>query len=282
MLSLFLERTKFWESFMSIVKLNKYMQEREKVRIAKEAGKPKPWTKDHMLRSYRFCNVRREDDKVTRWIRENWREPYADHPNLFPAIVLARLLNLPESLEEIGFPEKWNPLETAAILKARKARGEQLWNGAYMVTAGGKPVPKEDAVVDIVDQFYQLPYRPKPGDTLLYAYTQILAQSVSGIGTFLTAQFIADLKYTPLLRKANDWWEFCAPGPGSVAGLAAVKGDSPLIWNQIEFQGEVNQLRVELNRRWDWALCAQDVQNCLCEYSKYTRGYAKARYQGDK
>ena len=265
---------------MSIAKLNAYMQERERVRQRKEAGERKPWTKDPMLQSYRFCNVHREDDTVTRWIKENWRDPHLTHPNLFIGIVLARLLNWPPSLKEIGFPEYWNPLETAAILKARKARGEQLWNGAYMVTAGGKPIPKEDAVVDIIDHFHRLSYRPKPGDTLQDTYENILKQSVGGIGTFLTAQFIADLKYTPLLEGADDWWHFCAPGPGSVAGLREVLKSNALLWDQYQFQLAVNKLRLILRERYGWNLCAQDVQNNLCEYSKYVRGYAKSRYPG--
>ena len=33
---------------------------------------PKPWSDDPIFQSTYFCNVRREDDKVTRWIRMNW------------------------------------------------------------------------------------------------------------------------------------------------------------------------------------------------------------------
>lgn len=53
--------------------------EREKIRIKKETGEPFPWTEDPILKAYRFCNVRREDDTVTKWIAENIRKPYEKH-----------------------------------------------------------------------------------------------------------------------------------------------------------------------------------------------------------
>lgn len=267
---------------MQISKLNRFMVERDKIRMAKEAGKPKPWTKDPILQQFRFCNVRREDDAVTKWIRENWRTPYENHPNIFIAMILARMINFPECLAEIGFPTKWNPELYLAMLKSRKVRGEQLWNGAYMVTAGGKPIPKEEAVVDIVDRFHRNLYRPKRGDRLEDTYEDILDSGISGIGTFLAGQFIADLKHTPALVHAEDWWQFCTPGPGSTNGLNIVAGyPEGTQWNQYRFQKHVNLIRLELRKK-GWDLDAHDVQNCLCEYSKYYRGYSKSHYPGLK
>jgi alpha-glutamyl/putrescinyl thymine pyrophosphorylase clade 1 len=41
--------------------------EREKVRIAKEAGAAKPWTLDPILQANRFCNIRREESRRRSW-----------------------------------------------------------------------------------------------------------------------------------------------------------------------------------------------------------------------
>ena len=38
----------------------------------RSAGAEPPWTNDNVLANVRFCNVRREDDAVTRWIRSHW------------------------------------------------------------------------------------------------------------------------------------------------------------------------------------------------------------------
>ena len=254
-----------------------WINEREKIRTLKERGDPKPWTKDRMLQQFRFCNVQREDDKVTIWIRENWRDPYAMHPNQYIAMILARLINWPDTLEEIGFPVKWDYGEYLRKLQNRKMRGDRLHTGAYMVTAGGRPIPKEEAILDMVHGFFRSEYRPQPGDTLFSVWSALQSQGVAGMGSFLAAQVVADLKFTPVLEAAEDWWTFCAPGPGSQIGLNHLLGLYPTkLWGVGEFMEAVNKLRPLLPMK----LSAQDVQNCLCEYSKYKRGFSKTRYPG--
>jgi len=96
---------------------------------------------------------------------------------------------------------------------------------------------------------------------------------VDGLGTFLAAQVVADMKNTAghPLHQAPDWWTFSAPGPGSLRGLRAFWG------RKITPTGYQNavagawaytqpQLPPSLQR-----LHMQDFQNCLCEYSKYIR-----------
>ena len=100
----------------------------------------------------KFCNVFRELDKVTIWIRKNWREPYADHKNLPFAMAVARQINLPETLEEIGFPERWNPERVLKIIRARRDRGERMYSGAYMLSGGlGGPDKPHQTVKLILD-----------------------------------------------------------------------------------------------------------------------------------
>ena len=57
-----------------------WIEERERMRARKGADAPQPWTVDEILRTGRFCNVRREDDAVTRWIAEHWRTRRAEDP----------------------------------------------------------------------------------------------------------------------------------------------------------------------------------------------------------
>jgi hypothetical protein len=87
--------------------------------VGAKAGKPQPWTTYRILSRYKMCNVYREQDRVTAWIRENWRAPYADHPNLWFAMCVARAINWPETLEEIAFPDTWNPKRVVAVLEDR-------------------------------------------------------------------------------------------------------------------------------------------------------------------
>lgn len=62
-----------------------YMQKRESLRRRKESGEPWPWSDDDTLNRYRFTNIKRENDRVTRWLRENFTKR---HPNAEPALIL--------------------------------------------------------------------------------------------------------------------------------------------------------------------------------------------------
>src|ERR1700752_355827 len=113
-----------------------WIAERHRIYLKKSAGEPPPWTEDETMRRYRFCNVFRELDKVTVWLRENWRDPYADSDSLWIAMCLARQINWPETLAEIGFPEHGYDAEAVRqALAARKLRGEKVYTGAYMISA---------------------------------------------------------------------------------------------------------------------------------------------------
>lgn len=255
-----LDRLQFW------------IAERERIRILKEAGAPKPWTQDPILQSYRFCNVHREDDAVTRWIREKWREPFMGHDNMVPAMALARLVNWPPCLDFIGFPEIWDEEEYVSMMQSLKDEGHRLWSGAYMVTAGGKKEPKHVAVCRMVTQFCVM----RTDFLSCYDAWQEF-QYVPGMGSFLAAQMVADLKHTHVLKEMDDVYTFCAPGPGSMKGMNLLH-DLPenTDWSQEEFENAVNHLRTFSPEFVD----AQDMQNCLCEFFKYSRGTSRSKYPG--
>lgn len=260
-----------------------WIQERELVRVRRERGDPPPWTKDEIIATTRFCNVRREDDKVTRWIRDNWRDPYQYHPNLAFAMCVARVINWPSTLEFLGFPKTWNEKAFVHSLDARQDRGEKIWTGAYMVTggysAGGET--KQTIMGRVLSEAFPNAAKIRAGESLQSAHHTI-AQT-RGLGSFLGAQVIADLKYTPLLVNAVDWDTFCAPGPGSLMGLNFLHGREPKCAH-VDFVAEVNEIRVWLQENVGIKLTAHDVQNCLCEFSKYVRikymnGRAKNGYR---
>jgi 5-hmdU DNA kinase, helical domain len=77
-----------------------WIREREFIRLRKERGDAPPYgSGDTILATYRFCNVRREDDRVTIWIRDNIRERYANH--LWLMLCIARQINWPDTLAEL-------------------------------------------------------------------------------------------------------------------------------------------------------------------------------------
>ena len=251
-------------------KFNWFINERERIRAQKERGHTKPWTKDPVLQSYRFCNVNRSDDTVSKWIYERWINPNENHPNLPRAILLSRMVNWPDTLLEIGFPYEWNPTVYAKKIGERIKRGDKTWTGAYMITAEMDGTPKHESVCKTVDAL-DFPL----AKTCLEVWKQL--QVLPRIGSFMAAQVVADLKRTKYLGPSPDYWSFCAPGPGSMKGLNKVLGMAEsTTWTQPEFQKEVNELQGHITQ----LLGAQNVQNCLCEFHKWIRGSSRSKYPG--
>ena len=83
--------------------------------------------------SVSFCNVYRENDRVSKWIFQNWYEPNTSSLNLSFAACLARHFNWPDTLEVIGFPHTWEPDEVRAKLKYRRDVAKlKVYTGAYI------------------------------------------------------------------------------------------------------------------------------------------------------
>lgn len=259
-----------------------WIVERESIRVKRSQGEPAPWTKDPILREYRFCNVHREDDAVTRWLKREWRDRYWDHPNFIKAMALARLVNWPPTLFDMGFPEEWIEEHMIRIIETRLTKA---WGSAYIVSTNGKPINKALYVVKHVSgQVASSAAYAKNYGSLKSLH--IALQTVNGLGSFLAAQIVADVKNTKQhqLAQAHDWWAWAAPGPGSLRGLRRYFHGKGLPDNDFLTSLHVMRLEVEpLLPDWIKPLCAQDWQNCCCELDKYWRtksgeGRPKAYY----
>lgn len=259
---------------MQVKALCDFIVKREAVRLAKEAGLAPPWTKDSILATYRFCNVHREHDKVTRWISDNWRTPHKTDEDLWFAMIFARLFNLPSTLEAVGYGNVvlWNPTNVMRILKNKREDGP-IFNGAYIVSTNGVAMDKVDYLINRVlrplwAERRQL--RPANGMTLEEFHKKLI--KYDGLGSFIAAQVVADMKYVAPLKFAEDWNTFAAPGPGSRRGLNRVCNkpvDAP--WPGKSWSLALAQLHDAVLARLHFTLHAQDLQNCLCELDKYER-----------
>lgn len=244
-----------------------WINERYRIKLAKESGLPPPWTRDPIFRTVRFCNVHREDDKVTRWIRQNWNE-YDDAPWRF---VVARMINLPHSL---GFISRLDfPWQMKDRLKKARENGYKVFTSAYTISTCGRKMDKLDYVFDHVVE--RVPTYVRYA-TLTDCAADLCA--VDGLGTFLAAQVVADMKNTAdhPLAAAPDWWTFSAPGPGSLRGLSWFF-DEPITPRM--YQEALYDCRRATDPLVDPAvprISNQDFQNCLCEFSKW----CKVKYDG--
>ena len=253
--------------------------EREAIRARKEAGQAAPWTDDPILSKGYFCNVHREHDKVTRWIADNWRDPHRDDPDLWFAMAVARCINEPAALAELGWPLPFDAEHMHSVLAARQLRGDKV----FRTDAYKPPTPPQKSMSTISFLVkYVLGQLWRDGETLcpqsgetLRAYSDRLREHYR-IGPFLAGQIIADLKHVEPLRSASDWWTFAVPGPGSKRGLNRVcKREVDKSWSEPVWHATLLQLGTEIAPQFEAAniarLDAQNLQNVLCEFDKYER-----------
>jgi hypothetical protein len=211
-----------------ITPLLNWITEREAIRKRRANGDPPPWTNNEILREWRFCNVRREDDYQTRCIATGWREPHADDPDLGFAMAVARFVNWWPTLAELGYPVPWEPDRFVAVMEARKERRQTCFGAAYNIGNGGKKIPKpqylaEHVLAPLWASLTRRRLRPRDDDSLHSYYGRL--KTMRGFDSFMAGQVVADLKYVaPLKHGARDWMTFAAPGPGSERGLNRVLG----------------------------------------------------------
>lgn len=164
-----------------IVGLSNYMTERHSIYLKRKRGEPGPWTQDPILQQYRFCNIFRELDTVTQYIDQHIRKPYANHPNLWIMLAIARYINWPETLQTlIDLAENQNVpcwpshpkfdcgghlfnaspearhSDLAWALAQMAKEGRKVYTGAYMIRAESDPKKpwyswkKHEYIADIV------------------------------------------------------------------------------------------------------------------------------------
>jgi hypothetical protein len=249
-----------------------WIEERYRIFAKKQAGQLKPWSYDTNFRTTYFCNVHREDDKVTRFMRDFY-SPYVGHPMFEYNVVFSRFINWPPSIKT--FYTKHDPVELKKELNFYANQGK-LWGGAYIITTHGQPMGKIDYLVDqVLTDFNNYRENIDFSDTLERAHDGLMV--INGIGSFLSAQILADLKNTVghPLRQAPDWRTFVAPGPGSIRGANRFHYGGVTAANFMKYFSEI---RTAIDENWPGGVppvCNQDLQNCLCEDDKYCRVFTK-------
>lgn len=270
-----------------------WITERESMRLRKEHGGPllrHGYSHDPNMGTVRYCNVHREDDKVTRWLAEHWRPKY----NEVWHILLARLLNRIETLDAVKqYLDAGQDLDFIRVqLKGLRDHGP-IFGSAYTVSTNGHSMDKVDYIIDrVVLPAKTRPYLPGFEGQTHWAEGRTLAQAadilctLNGVSTFMAGQIIADLKNTKghPLENAPDWHTWATPGPGSLKGLTAYFGRPVTPSTFARDIAACYNETLPLLPDYVLPIHMQDFQNCMCEFSKYIRvkegnGHARNRYR---
>lgn len=277
-----------------------FIAERQSIMLKKNSGLPKfEWTEDAIFSEYRFCNVDREDDRVTTWLRDNIREPFADHPDLWLMLALSRWINWPPMIEELVKSKYWfgkpefSLQGLADTMLERHKRGEKVYTASYMInTEGDKTSPyrnktkHEFVCCKVVGQLMADRDRiekelSRPKYTLEAACN--LFQEYSNWGGFMAYELVTDLNHTRYLENAPDRYIWLNPGPGYIRGMNRLLGeDINKARNQDESISHGRKVLTAVRKSYADKLIPNDlidlekidmrcIESAHCEMDKYLR-----------
>ena len=265
-----------------------FVWERETIRLAKEGGwNPDALTNDPVLKKYKFTNIHRRDDRVSQWVIKHLIEPYAKEEDLWFMLLIARLVNWPPTLLAlIGAgvlpcsPETFDAGAFIRTVEGLKTTTPKVYSSAYMVYPGKEGYANKSEfiakrvlgeVIERADDIWCSLNRPDVDETV-ERFVEALS-SCFGLSTFMAGQVAADLTYCDQLADAEDLYTYAPIGPGSSKGLNYLHGRRPYAsWGQ----GEFNKALIDVNDKIATNLriidlTLHDVQNVMCEFSKYCR-----------
>ena len=261
-----------------------FVQERERVRLCKQAGQAPPWTDDPTLQRYHFCNIRRADDFGTQWYVQQvaasvlggrakgriFNESWA--VDLVWSTIVYRLVNNVEWFDAFGHVptyEEWKRVKRP-MTKRILAMKRKPYSLAYRVLMGGieKGGSRAERLVDILNDLEQsiveLAASVAGAHTLERAWQ--IVQRTHGVGPFTALQIVRDLMLVDFLP--SEWEnDFTYLGPGAQLGLELL-GFSP---KYHLMYGVTHGLRDEQPVEIQPPLVLGDIEHCLCEYAKHVK-----------
>ena len=257
-----------------------WITERESIHRKRAAGLPQPWTDDAVLASHRFCNVRRSDDRVSLWVRENVGRKYAGHPHQWIMFAIARLLNRIDVLDELIAKGAWpttadfDPRSMLAVLEDRAKRGLANRSNAYRA-AIVRGESRDTAAVLIVRDLWlrRAEFSELLAGNPTMQQVHAALKRTDGLGDFISYQIVVDASYCALLGNASDVNSWAACGPGTIRGLNRLHGrpvKAPL--DQRKALRELVPLYHAIRKDVpEVPIALSDVCNIACEFDKFCR-----------
>lgn len=253
-----------------------WMEERHRIFLKKDMCLPRNhWTDDEILKTYRFTNPFRENDKTTVWFREKMRDPLNGDDAVLMATVIFRWFNLIETGETLlanNLHVEWNP----EIAREEIKKQPKYVTGGYIIkTPDG--MDKVDGVIWCINRVW--PQREQlandiRSNNLRGSWNTVM--QFPYLGAFMAYELITDLRHTHFLDKADDIYTWANAGPGAMRGLNRIHG------RPLNFKSRKHNFTKEMH---ELLLCSsdyiikdflprlemRDIEHSLCEFDKYER-----------
>lgn len=276
-----------------------FVAERHRVWERRQAGAPQPWTEDPVLATRKFTNVFRWLDPGSQFVLTDLLEPDQDPVEFLMRCFLYRHTGRVETWEYLslttGYPtltnlaeihEAWKEYRGKVTVKRVMGKSHAatphkiertsssserpMFTGAYLVFPQSS-APGTDKLESIVLLTQRL-----IDNGSFSEFVEAQSQEArfgclrrnKGVADFMSMQTLTDFGYSTEFREDD----FVVPGPGAIKGAAALGMKAP---EAIEWAWETLHETPDQPRVAGRALSKMDVQNCLCEFSKYVRFASK-------
>ena len=264
-----------------------FANERQNIFIKKLNGDTPPWTNDSILKTYKFCNSYRVNDRVSQYLLKNViynGKTYKDEDMLF-RIILFKLFNKESTWELLLKDFKDITLSTFDIKEYSKVltnainNNIKIYNDAYIscATKAFGYDRKHDNHLALLNKMFII---DKVQDKILKCTNMEQAfkiiKSYPLIGNFMAYQLITDINYSNIVDWKED--EFTVAGPGSLRGIKKCFIDKGNLSNEdiIRYmynhqEEEFKRLNLDFKTIGNRKLQLIDIQNIFCELDKYCR-----------
>jgi hypothetical protein len=254
-----------------------FVAERHRIWERRQAGLPQPWTDHPILAVKKFTNVFRLLDPGSQFVINELYDPeISDRDNLM-RFFLYRHTGRVETWEYLqvmmgDYPTVSTIDDARYLLKRyRETTKKPVFTSAYLV------YPQSDTPgTDKLDSIFALTKRlflPGVFTDVVPAFLEAPNQMSrfaeirknKGVADFMSMQVLTDWGYTQEFRED----EFVVCGPGAVKGSKALGWKSAPAAHQwaVKAVRSLSDVPLLHGRPPSW----MDVQNCLCEFSKFAR-----------
>jgi hypothetical protein len=272
----------------------------------RQLGQPPPWTDEPLVAAYKFTNVFRVLDFGTQFVLTDLLDPELPARDILMRCFLYRHTGRVEAWQYLpivlgDYPvvadlpdlfEAWSPyrgkLKTKRITKPKETTqtGGHV-PGGFQATSGERPIftsaylvfPQSqvrgtDKLQSIIDLAIRL-FSPDSPEDIMPRFEAAKGQverfrsmqDAKGVGNFMGLQVLTDFGYSTEDRED----EFVIPGPGAIRGALELDPEGKpldtLMWAVDAVRSMPNCPRLPNGRVPSW----MDIQNTICEYSKYAR-----------
>lgn len=273
-------RPEFLEEFLSTA------VERHRIYKKKEAGLPKPWTNNPVMRDFFFCNLFRQYDKCSKWIIEKI-VPYGR----WDLLILYRFISTYSTFKRLEGDEI--PLDDMdkvhEYLKLLKSHGVPLFSGCFIRNPRipGGWTETHNVPFILIEEIKKVHGTPGPLSVNTLEGVVKELSKFPGTAGFMGYEYACDFAYAPGVFNPIDTMTWANMGPGAQKGMSLIiHGCSHKKFTFKEWISHAREILPLLKARVEKEfpeerVTMREVEHWLCEYQKYRKYFNVLRY-GDK